>query len=74
MDERAPEEPSRVALLSPKAASDLSANPTYTAQLWDLEQAERYTEFLKFSDIETGRRPAAWQPRGGPSWHLRTGV
>jgi plasmid stabilization system protein ParE len=62
MDERHTEKPGRVALVSPTAASDLSANHTYTAQQWDFEQAERYTEFLKTSMQQLAEEPYRGNP------------
>jgi plasmid stabilization system protein ParE len=55
----------RLAVLSPKAALDLSANHIYTTEQWDFEQAEKYTEFLKAAIRQLAERPDRGNPVAG---------
>jgi plasmid stabilization system protein ParE len=55
----------RLAVLSPKAALDLSANHIYTTEQWDFDQAEKYTEFLKAAIRQLVERPDRGNPVAG---------
>lgn len=56
-------------VLSPAARSDLDAIWDYTADRWDLDQAERYTR-----DIQAACRSLAADTKAGrPMEHVRAG-